>query len=118
MQAGCLQQGEEAWRDKPHGGRHPAPRTVEEEQELLAPFLRKAAQGEVVVAAPVPQAYEEKLGPPVHHSVIDPANRRFESMDQLEKQLVTGLAALESDAPRTVSLTGFDWITCVPLNAN
>src|SRR3982751_406030 len=46
------------------------------------------------------------------------ANRRFESMDQLEKQLVTGLVVLESDAPRMASLTGFDWITCVPLNAN
>jgi transposase-like protein len=46
------------------------------------------------------------------------ANRCFESMDQLEKQLVTGLAVLESDAPRMASLTGFDWITCVPLNAN
>jgi transposase len=46
------------------------------------------------------------------------ANRCFENMDQLEKQLVTGLAVLESDAPRMASLTGFDWITCVPLNAN
>jgi hypothetical protein len=39
-------------------------------------------------------------------------------MDQLEKQLVTGLVVLESDAPRMASLTGFDWITGVPLNAN
>lgn len=46
------------------------------------------------------------------------ANRCFESMDPLEKQLVTGLAVLESDAPRLASLTGFDWITCVPLKAN
>jgi hypothetical protein len=28
------------------------------------------------------------------------------------------LAALEADAPRVASLTGFDWITCVPLNAS
>lgn len=46
------------------------------------------------------------------------ANRRFESMDQLEKQLVTGLAVLEADAPRLASLTGFDWITCVSLTAH
>jgi transposase-like protein len=46
------------------------------------------------------------------------ANRRFESMEQLERQLVAGLAALEADAPRMASLTGFDWITCVPLNAH
>ncbi len=41
------------------------------------------------------------------------AHRRFESMDQLEKQLVAGLASWEADAPRMASLTGFDWITCV-----
>jgi hypothetical protein len=46
------------------------------------------------------------------------ANRRFESMDQLEKQLLARLASLEADAPRMASLTGFDWITCVSLNAN
>jgi DDE superfamily endonuclease len=46
------------------------------------------------------------------------ANRQFASMDQLEEQLVTGLAGLEADAPRLASLTGFDWITCVSLNAN
>jgi transposase len=46
------------------------------------------------------------------------ANRCFASMDQMEQQLVAGLASLEADAPRIASLTGFDWITCVPLNAN
>jgi transposase-like protein len=46
------------------------------------------------------------------------ANRRFESRGQLERQLVAGLAALEADAPRMASLTGFDWIACVPLNAH
>jgi hypothetical protein len=46
------------------------------------------------------------------------ANRRFESMDQLEQQLVAGLASLEADALRMASLTGFDWIACVPLNAH
>ena len=46
------------------------------------------------------------------------ANRQFMSMDQLEKQLVAGLASLEADAPRMASLTGFDWIRSVSLNAN
>jgi hypothetical protein len=45
-------------------------------------------------------------------------NRQFTSMDQLEQQLIAGLAALEVDLPRIASLTGFDWITCVPLNAH
>jgi transposase len=46
------------------------------------------------------------------------ANRWFETMDQLDRQLVTGLTILEADARRIASLTGFDWITCIPLNAN
>jgi hypothetical protein len=45
-------------------------------------------------------------------------NRQFTSLDQLEQQLIAGLAAWEVDFPRIASLTGFDWITCVPLNAN
>src|SRR3982751_1853806 len=56
VQARYLQQGEEALRDKPQGGRHRAHLTVEEEQNLLAPFIEKAKRGEVVVlAAPVRQ---------------------------------------------------------------
>jgi transposase len=69
-QARYLRQGEEALRDQPQGGRHHAHLTVEEEQNLLAPFLAKAAQGELIVAAPVRQAYDKKLGHPVHHSVV------------------------------------------------
>jgi DDE superfamily endonuclease len=46
------------------------------------------------------------------------ANRWFETMDQLEEQLVAGLTALETDPERIASLAGFDWITCVPLNAH
>jgi transposase len=69
-QARYLRQGEEALRDQSQGGRHHAHFTAEEEQNLLAPFLEKAAQGEVIVAAPVPQAYEKKLGHPVHPSVV------------------------------------------------
>jgi transposase len=69
-QARYLRQGEETLRDQPQGGRHHAHLTAEEEQNLLAPFLAKAAQGEVIIAAPVRQVYEEKLGYPVHHSVV------------------------------------------------
>ncbi len=69
VQARYLHQGEEALRDKPRGHRH-ALLTAAEEQALLAPFVEKAQQGEIVVAAPVRQAYEEKLGRPVHPSVV------------------------------------------------
>src|SRR3954464_12680510 len=70
VQARYLQQGEAALRDKPHGGRPHAHLTVEEEQNLLAPFIEKAKRGAVVVAAPVCQAYEDQLGYPVHHSLV------------------------------------------------
>jgi transposase len=70
LQARYFEKGEEALHDQPHGGRYHAHLTREEEQELLAPFLEKARQGELVIAAPVQQAYAERLGHPVHHSVV------------------------------------------------
>jgi transposase len=70
VQARYFAKGEEALRDQPHGGRYHAHFTREEEQELLAPFLEKAHAGEVVIIAPIQQAYEEQLGHPVHHSII------------------------------------------------
>ena len=56
VQARYFEKGEEALPDQPHGGRYHAHLTREEEQELLAPFLEKARQGELVIAAPVQQA--------------------------------------------------------------
>jgi transposase len=76
VQARYLRQGEGSLRDQPRGGRYHAHLTHEEEQTLLTPFLARAKQGELVVAAPVRQAYEERLGHPVHHSVIDRALHR------------------------------------------
>ena len=46
------------------------------------------------------------------------ANRVFDSMATLEDQLVIALTTLEADARRVASLTGFDWIQSIPLNAN
>jgi hypothetical protein len=46
------------------------------------------------------------------------ANRVFDSMGALEEQLVTALTILEADTQRVSSLTGFDWIRSIPLNAN
>jgi transposase len=70
VQARYFEKGEESLRDQPQGGRYHAHFTAEEEQKLLAPFLEKAHAGEIVVAAPIQRAYEERLGHPVHHSVI------------------------------------------------
>ena len=70
VQARYLREGEETLRDRPRGGRYHAHLTREEEQELLAPFVEKAQRGEVIIAAPVQQAYQEHLGYPVHASIV------------------------------------------------
>ena len=46
------------------------------------------------------------------------ANRVFASMDAVEEQLITALKAWEADPQGVASLTGFDWIRSIPLNAN
>jgi transposase len=56
LQARYLRAGEGPLRDQPHGGRYPAHLRRAEEQELRAPFLASAKQGELVMAAPVRQA--------------------------------------------------------------
>ena len=45
------------------------------------------------------------------------ANRVFDSMNAVEEQLITALKTLEEDATQVASLTGFDWIKNIPLNA-
>jgi transposase len=70
VQAAYLRQGETALASKPKGGRHRQNLTVEQEKELLVPFLQQAEEGGVLVVAPVQAAYEQRLGRPVHHSVV------------------------------------------------
>ena len=70
VQARYWREGEESLRDRPRGGRYHSHFTAEEEEQLLVPFVEKAATAKLVIATPVRQAYEEKLGRPVHPSVI------------------------------------------------
>jgi transposase len=46
------------------------------------------------------------------------ANRVFSSMNAVEEQLLTALKILEEDSLRVASLTGFEWIRTIPLNAH
>ena len=46
------------------------------------------------------------------------ANRVFASLNAVEEQLLTALKTLEEDSARVASLTGFEWIKSIPLNAH
>jgi transposase len=46
------------------------------------------------------------------------ANRVFDSLSAVEEQLMTALKTLEEDSPRVASLTGFEWIRTISLNAS
>jgi DDE superfamily endonuclease len=46
------------------------------------------------------------------------ANRVFDSMNAVEEQLITALQTWEEDSSRVASLTGFEWIRTIPLNAH
>jgi hypothetical protein len=45
------------------------------------------------------------------------ANHFFTDLAAVESTLTAGLRALEADPERTRSLTGFDWITSISVNA-
>jgi hypothetical protein len=45
-------------------------------------------------------------------------NRLFPSQEEVERQVMRGLAVLEQDAERVVSLAGFDWIRRIPLTTS
>jgi putative transposase len=45
------------------------------------------------------------------------ANRLFRHLDGVEDTLVTALHTLEQETERIASITGFDWIISIPLNA-
>ena len=45
------------------------------------------------------------------------ANHVFRDLDAVEQTLADGLLALENDSSRVQSMTGFDWITSISLNA-
>lgn len=44
-------------------------------------------------------------------------NQVFQSLDSIENTLVDALASLENDSQKVFSLTGFDWIISIKLNA-
>ena len=46
------------------------------------------------------------------------ANTVFKDMRSVEETLSMGLRAMELDRKGTQSLTGFEWITSISLNAN
>ena len=45
------------------------------------------------------------------------ANHVFTDLDAVEQALASGVCALENNPARTQSMTGFQWITSISLNA-
>jgi len=70
LQSKYIRHGEAVLSDKPKGGRHHENLTLQQEQELLDPFLTQAQEGGVLVVAPVQAAYEQTVGHQVHPSVV------------------------------------------------
>lgn len=70
VQAQYLRQGEAALRGAGRGGRYHQNLTVVQEQELLAPFLRQAEVGGVLVVTAIRAAYEAQVGHPVPKSTV------------------------------------------------
>ena len=65
-----LQEGKSALSSKKRGGRYRDNFSIEEEKELLAPFIEKAQEGRMLVVSEVKAVYEERLGASVAASTI------------------------------------------------
>jgi transposase len=52
------------------GGRRNSHLTREEEAEFIAPFVDLARKGQIVVGAQIGKVLEERVGRPLHHSII------------------------------------------------
>jgi len=62
--------GEAIFEVRPRGGRRYQYLTHQQEQELLAPFERRALAGEVPRVAEIRQAYQERVGKAVARSTV------------------------------------------------
>jgi len=70
LQAQYLRQGEAVLQLSKSGGRYRQNMTLEKEEAFLAPFLKKAQTGGVIVATEIKVAYEDKVGHKVPKSTI------------------------------------------------
>ena len=52
------------------GGRRKSVLGDDEESDFLHPFIEMARQGHVVVASDIHRALEERVGRPIHHSIV------------------------------------------------
>jgi transposase len=63
-------EGIEAIEIKSCGGRYHEYLSIEEEKKFLAPFWQLAEQGELTTTGEIHRAYEERVGHPVHQTMI------------------------------------------------
>lgn len=63
-------EGEAIFDVRRRGGRHHQHLTVEQEAQLLAPFVERAQAGGMLSVAEIQQAYQERTGKPVARSTV------------------------------------------------
>ena len=65
-----IKEGDAIFDLRARGGRHHQRLSLEQETEVLAPFIAKANAGGMLKVAPIRQAYEEKIGKAVAPSTV------------------------------------------------
>jgi transposase len=70
MHSRWAKEGEAIFEVRARGGRHRQHLTVEQEQELLAPFVERAEAGGMLNVGEIQQAYQERSGKAVARSTV------------------------------------------------
>ena len=70
LHARCRKHGLDSLKDKPVGGRYRFNLTVDQERAVLAPFVSRAARGEVPLVTEIQHAVAKACGKAVHSSGI------------------------------------------------
>lgn len=70
MHSRWVKEGDALFDLKPRGGRNRQHLTVQQEQQLLAPFIEQAQAGALMQVAQIQHAYEQRVGKAVAQSTI------------------------------------------------
>ena len=105
MHSRWAREGEAIFDVRRRGGRRHQHLTLEQEQALLAPFVRRAHDGGMLTVAEIEQAYRDRTGKDVARSTIyrlleRPGWRKVAPRPRHPKADVAGQVAFKKTAPR------------------